>query len=572
MEISSSPHRTPPQVWILLCLLLAACAPPPPRPMATVAAPLTMTPTAAATTRPGAPTVTATPWPAFGEMHLAVRDNIKTLNPYLTTNASEELVVSLLYDTLLDDDPERGLQPYLAERWELSPDGGRLTCWLHPQARWHDGRPVTATDVVFSLELARRAALPGLAHVVASVHRAEAIHPNQVEFTLLTTRPEAIRSLCTRLRIVPAAVWADVEDPLQFDNLQDPIGSGPFAMVEYAPEERLVMRNTRAHPTARASIDTLVVEILRDETKALQWLKDDKLDALGWEITPSLAHDVLTQPETYAGIEVAVAPGLAMQTLMVNLRRTPYDNPALRSALAQALDTQAAISTTLLGWGDPGAASLCPVDCPWHNGAIPPIAFSTEAAAEQLTKAGFVDANGDGRRETPDGAVFQIALTCARLDAPMQLAEWIAEQWQAVGIAAKAAPIDQDQVLPTLMQAGFDVILHTTELTDPQMAFLYFHSSRGLLRDGRVTGLNFGGYENPEYDETVEAMLEERDPVRRQQLLWRLQEILAADIPQIPLFVPRLLSLYREDRFTGWSAEPGLGLLSRRGIAALLAR
>ncbi|MBC7260977.1 MAG: hypothetical protein H5T63_03100 [Chloroflexi bacterium] len=104
------------------------------------------------------------------------------------------------------------------------------------------------------------------------------------------------------------------------------------------------------------------------------------------------------------------------------------------------------------------------------------------------------------------------------------------------------------------------------------MAFFYFHSSCGTLRNGLVSGLNYAGYANPQYDELVEALQQARGVEERQELSYKLQEVLAADLPQIPLYLPRVLNLYREDRFTGWSTQPGVGLLSRTTIANLRAQ
>jgi peptide/nickel transport system substrate-binding protein len=89
------------------------------------------------------------------------------------------------------------------------------------------------------------------------------------------------------------------------------------------------------------------------------------------------------------------------------------------------------------------------------------------------------------------------------------------------------------------------------------------------LNNGYVPGLNYGGYANPEYDEVATASQKELDPAKRQEMLHRLQEILAMDLPEIPLYHPRVVNLYRDDHFAGWSAEPGIGLLSRTSIANL---
>jgi peptide/nickel transport system substrate-binding protein len=282
-----------------------------------------------------------------------------------------------------------------------------------------------------------------------------------------------------------------------------------------------------------------------------------------------VAHDVQENPDTYVGIKLAEAPGLRTHAVLFNLRKAPYDNRAFRQALAHALNTQAVVDEVLMGFGDVATAGLFPPASPWRNTNIPPIAFDPQQAMEKLEAAGFLDRDGDGLRENPDGSALQIPIAYTDLPTPLRVAELIAASWEAVGIAAEVSSIAQDVVMPALMEAQFDVILHNISLNEPEMADLHFHTSRGVLNNGYVPGLNYGGYANPEYDEAATASQKELDPAKRREMLHQLQEILAIYLPQIPLYHPRVLNLYRDDHFTGWSTEQGIGLLSRTSISNL---
>jgi len=512
---------------------------------------------------------TRTPPPVAGELRLAVREDIKTLNPYLVANASEGFVVSLLYDTLLDSDSHGELEPNLAERWELTPDSLNLTLWRNPLARWHDDQPVTADDVVFSFDLVGQQEFPGLARLVALVDRVEATSPREVRFVLLAAQANAVRLLTTQLRIVPAHVWKNVPDALTYTNRDEPVGSGPFRLVEFVQEERVVLRNIRTHHCTRSRAETIFVQIVRDEDRALQALKDDELDAIGWDIAPSLARDVLDAADDYVGIQVAQSPGVDTHTLLLNLRKAPYDNPTFRQALAQAIDAEVIVETVFLRFGDVARASLFPATSPWRNANIPPIAFNPEEAMSKLDAAGFRDRDGDGLRENPDGSALRIPISCVELPVPLDVAELVAVNLQAVGLSTEVSAIAQDEWMPMLMQAQFDVVLYNISLSEPEMTFFHFHSSRGALNEGHVSGFNYGGYANPEFDEITAAAQKEQNPVKRQELLYQLQDILATDLPQIPLYSPHVLNLFRSDRFTRWQAQPGLGLLHRTMVANL---
>jgi peptide/nickel transport system substrate-binding protein len=353
--------------------------------------------------------------------------------------------------------------------------------------------------------------------------------------------------------------------------LDNPVGSGPFALVEHT-EGRFVLRNTGGHYSTRPMMDSVVAEIIRDEGKALQALKDGQFDALAWDITPAMAADVQTHPQSYVGIQLATAAGVNVRSLLFNLRVAPYDNPALRLALAQAIDTQALVDGVQLGLADRESGDLFAPSSPWHDQSIVAIPSDPEQAKEKLTLAGFVDRDGDGLRENPDGSALQITITCAKTDAELRTVELVVAQWKVVGIGAKASTVAAEQILPLLMQAKFQVVLHDLSLRDQEDAFAYFHSSHGALTDSRVSGQNYGGYANADYDRIAELLREEHDRQKRLELLRELQGMLASDLPAIPLYSPQVLNLYRDDRFVGWQAEPGVGLSSRRTIANLSAR
>ncbi len=587
MRIRCQPRWLP--LWVLLvsCMLLPSCVPPQqnwdigpsessqdtaaPRPSATprLVPTTAATPTRTPAVQPNTPIPDVVPIPAAGQLRLAVREGVTTVDPYLVTNSSEEFVSSLLYDTLLMEDSVTGLAPNLAQRWELSPDGVNLTFRLNTRGRWHDGQPVTADDVIFSYRLASEMQVPGWAPVAALVDRVEAIQPDEVKFTLLTVRADAVRILGTELSIVPAHLWADVNGALAVPSPDNPVGSGPLRFVERGEGDQLILGNTRTHHSADPSMDSLVVEILPNENQGLRALKDGELDALGWGVSPSLARDVLDNADDYEGIQLAQAPGLRTQTLLFNLRKAPYDNRSFRQALALAIDRDAIVDEVLKGLGDLATAGLFPLSSRWRNAGIPPIAFNPQRASEELDRTAVVDRDGDGWRDNPNGSPLLVPIACPDLPDLVRVAELVASDWEAVGVAAEVRTIAQDLVTPVMMEASFDVLVYSLSLQEPEMAYFCFHSSRGSLNNGYVLGLNYGGYANPEYDELAAASLKELNPEQRQTLLHQLQDILATDLPQLPLYHPRVLNLYRDDRFKDWRAQPGLGLLTRTTIVDL---
>ena len=573
-----APNPARPTFWLSLTLcgivLMGCAAPPPPRSVTVRQNTPGPLPTTQATFVQVTPSPMSDPniYAVSGELHLAVRENIRSLNPFVTTNDSEVLVTRMIYDSLLNYAPVAGLAPNLAERWEFGSDGRRLTIWLDPQARWHDGSVVTAADVIFSFDLIRGGTLPGWASIGAAIHRVEAISPQEIQFTLLDAGDEVVRQVCTQVPIVPLAIWQSLSEPAVYSNLEYPVGSGPFVLESYVEAEQLVLRNSQVHPSGGPRVATLVVEIIRDETRALEALNTGQVDALGWDVLPAMAADVRDHDDKYPDLTWEAVAGGSQWVILLNLRLAPYDDPQVRTALAAAVDVagiirQVAFDLALPATSDPFAPSS-----EWHDATIPAPSHDAQAARDMLEAAGYRDGNGDGIRERPDGSALLIPITCAKVDAEQKVVSLIVAALKAVGIAAKAVPVAPEQVLPALMSGSFEAVLTELNPATPSALYDHFHSTQGEKRAGLVVGSNYGGYASAAFDRVAELLLEVRDNQQLLDLTRQAQRELANDVPWLPLFCPQVLSLYRETRFTGWEPVPGVGLLDRHVITGLVPR
>jgi len=507
-----------------------------------------------------------------GELHLAVRENIHSLNPFATTNESEAYVAGMIYDTLLTYEPGTGFAPNLAERWELTGEGRSVTVWLDPRARWHDGTVVSAADVVFTFGLIRAGTLPGWAPIAAALSRVEAISPVEVQLTLLDTREEIVRQVCTRVPIVPAALWQAVPNPAALVNLERPVGSGPFILESYVEAERLVLRNTQIHPARGSTLATLVIDIIRDETAALQALNEGKVDALGWDALPAMVADVRDHADKYPGLRWTAAAGGRQRVILFNLRLAPCDDLRLRAALREAVDVASIIKQAVYGLAEPATGDPFAPSSEWHDPTLPAPSYNPQAAIEALEVAGYRDGNGDGIRERPDGSALLIPISCAKVDTEQKIASLIVAGWKAVGIAAKVVTVAPEQILPALMTGSFQAVLTDLDLVEQSDVYDYFHSSQGEMRGGRTVGRNYGGYASATFDRTAELLLEATEDQQRLSLTRQAQRELAEQVPWLPLFSPYVLSLHSETRFAGWVPVPGVGLLDRRAIAGLTPR
>lgn len=555
---------------LVVGLLLAGCGPA----AAPTAAPTTkVEPTAVPTGAPvptAAPTAVPTPKPG-GDLRVAMQQDANVLNPYLASNDSETFCVGLIYDTLLGYDSENAeLLPGLADSWEWEAGNMSALFHLNKDAKWQDGEDVTADDVVFSFTYLSNTQFPIFFAIASNYGGVEKVDDDTVRLKFNYPQVDAPRFIGTVVSIIPEHIWKDVADGQSFANLDNPVGSGPFRLKERAAGQYIVLEATHSHYRLKPTLDTITIHIVSDETVAVLALKNGDFDVLGWDVSPDIAVEVRDKPADYPNIQLATTGGLGDTTLIFNLRKAPYDNVDLRRALAQAVDTDTIIQNVLLGFADPlGPGFFPPAGTAWYDPNIPAIKYDPEAAKAALEAAGFKDVNGDGWREQPDGSPLTISILCTVVPSSQDVANFIAADFGDVGIQTTVEPVDPTGLRPRLKAADFDAVLSGISLSEPGMIAYYLGSSRGVVKDGQVVGFNYGGYASTAFDEAATASRTAFDKAERQQLLYQCQEILAQDLPQLPLYIPAIINLYRDDRFSGWVVTPGVGVLSTDTLEAL---
>jgi peptide/nickel transport system substrate-binding protein len=547
-----------------------------------------MTPTSEAeaptsTPEPAAPTATpaqeeppaAPEAQAPVDLRLAVLEDANVLNPYLGFNTLESTCIGFIYDTLLSYDYDSGLQPALADSWEWDPGNVGATFHLNPNATWHDGLPVTADDVVFSFEYISgngdmRKAFPIFFAIASAYGGVEKVDDYTIHFTFNGPQVDALRFIGTVVSIIPKHIWETVEDGQSFANIENPVGSGYFRFKERTPGQYITLERVDPHYRDASHLDTITFEIVGDEAVGVLGLKDGLFDALYWEVGADIAADVRDNPGDYESIALSQAASTRSNTLIFNLRKAPFDDVVFRQALAKAVDIQGLISVILLDLAEPLDAGLFPDALPYNNEAIEPLPYDVDMANEELDAAGYVDADDDGWRDLPDGSPLTMQILCTSDQASLDIAEYIAASLSDVNIQAEASPVDPMGFRPALKAAEFDAALGNPNFGEPGMIRYYLGSDRGELdEEGQVIGFNFGGYASKAFDEIASAsrMAFERDA--RYNLLRQAQEVIASDLPQIPLYVPYILEIYSERRFTGWVTEDIIGVFNDATFANL---
>jgi peptide/nickel transport system substrate-binding protein len=348
--------------------------------------------------------------------------DLQSINPLLTVHPlARQVQRYLLLMTLARYDSSLTPRPYLARRWEWSPDRRRLTFHLEPAVRWHDGRPTTARDVVWTLDAARDPATGyPRSNELATLGSVAGLDDSTV--VLHFRSPQAgFPDLLTDLAMLPAHLLDTVpHSRLRQAAWNDaPVGNGPFRFVAHEPNRRWVFARDSSFPQMLGGpprLERFIVVVVDEPTTKLAALTSGELDFAG--IQPAHAEFVRRDKE----LAVISYPLLMTYGIVFNTRRAPFNNLAVRRILSDAIDRKELVDAYIYGFGVPAV------------GPVPP------AAPNYLS----------------------IASTAAPASSPRALDQRISFELLTVGSGEAAL---EQMLQARLRSAGFDVKVRQLELS-----------------------------------------------------------------------------------------------------------
>jgi len=501
-----------------------------------------------------------------------------SLNPGVGVLSRSFVLYGLVYDTLFQLELDGTYAPGLAESWTTSADGLDWTFVLRRDACFHDGRPVTARDVAFSLELYRsHADFPYLHGYTTLVETIETLD----DFTLSIRLRDPIADFASQLGtlyVLPAHVWEPhAATAAEFANAEM-IGSGPFRLLEFRPGETVRLGAHRRHPTAPPQVDEVAFVTYGTGDALVQALRTGEVDAI-----TELPYTGIERLRRDPRIEVAARPPLTPRAWDIKLnQRLPEEcpprgvcsgHPALRDvvvrrALAMATPKQELIDVLLLGQGVPGKTLLQASLGHWFHHQAADYPYDPGAAARQLDEAGYVDRDGDGVREMPGGGpplAFRFYFPSDSPESP-RAAELIGRAWSRLGVRLDRRALDSNALAAARTPAfDYDLIFWAWS-TDLDPSFIL----SVMASDALSQGANDSGWSDPEYDDLFVRQGRERDITERVRMVHRMQEIALRDVVYIVPFYPDTAQAFRRDRFRGWQVDsPMLALEDRSTLARL---
>ena len=476
----------------------------------------------------GHPTFTGAP--AGGTLVVLAEGEPDMLNPLVWESNMAYQVVHLMFRALgRRDSTLVNYEPDLLERWE-QPDERTVLLHVRPGVNWHDGRPVTAEDVVFTIERqGEEATASTRAGDVAAVESVRMVDSTRVEVRLARTGPAAVNALLEVVPVPKHLLDTVPAERLRFAAFNErPVGNGLFRFVSWQKGQQLTVEANPDVPEGRPSLDRIIVRLVPEPTGRLTELLNGSGDLA------KISADQRQQAESARGVRVETAAQVRPGWIAFNASRAPVSDPRVRRAFLMAIDRNAIVKGLMGPQAEP-ALSPIPPALGGQGEGVRPIPFDLDQAGRLLDEAGWRDSNGDGIRDQ-GGRPLRIEVEYSTADPVRQdLLVAMQAQLRRAGIDLVPRGMERTTWVERLRNQQFTASFWGWGWGPGVMgpnAEMVFHS-----RSAPPNGPNFAGYSNPQADALIDRILAETDEGRAEQLWRQLEQILVDDAVYAPIFL-----------------------------------
>ncbi|MFB9677132.1 ABC transporter substrate-binding protein [Streptosporangium vulgare] len=474
----------------------------------------------------------------------------------------------LVYETLFLYDPQTDkFTPWLAESGTWT-DDKTYELKLRQGVTWADGKPFTADDVVFTVELGKMKTIP-YANLWDWLEKVEAADPNTVKFTFSEANYQQWANWVYGNAIVPKHIWEGLseEDVLNGVN-EKPVGTGPYAYHSHDQDRMAWVKRDGWWATAALGKEVkpkYVVDIVNSSNEVAMGLLLQKGLDLSNNFLPGVANLVKGNfgVQTYYP-EPPYMLSANTAFLVPNTTKKPMDDPAFRKALANSIDTKKIVEGV---YGNLVKASsptgLLPQWDKYVDQAVVSekgFAFDTAKAKKLLADAGYKDGDGDGFVENKDGSKASL-----KVIVPAGWTDWM-EASRVIAEGAKAAGIDLTPEFPDYnalvdqrTSGKFDLLLNN-ERQLSNTPWMYYDYMFRLPINKQQNTVNFGRYENKKVWDLVQDLDGKKadDVEGMKQVASEIQKIQLDELPVIPLWYNGLWAQTSNAVWTNWpSSAPG---------------
>jgi peptide/nickel transport system substrate-binding protein len=417
-----------------------------------------------------------------------------SLDPTTTQNSRGTGLDRLTYNTLVEVDATGKLLPELAESWSSNDGADRWTFRLRQGVLFHDGRPLTAADVIYSINRSHsKDSKSGAKPLLAAVTGIEAEGDDAVVFTLDGGNADFPYVLGDyHLGIVPDG----------FSDWNNPVGTGPFAMKSMDPGVRVSFeRNPHYFREGHPHVDSVEVLAVNDGTARLSALQSGSVDVID-----RVENRLADQLKREQGLGIVVSPTRTHYCFVMDMRVAPFSDPKVRLALKYATDREKIFKNVLAGYGSIGNDQPIPKDDPFYA-ELPQHAYDPDKARALLKEAGH------------DGLELELSTADGAFAGAVDMAQLFAESAERAGIKVKVDRAADDSYWDVIwMKKPFYMSWFGGRPTADMMLTLAYSTG---------SSWNDTFFSDPHFDRLLADARVSKDMGKRRQMYAEMQKIIA---------------------------------------------
>jgi len=442
-----------------------------------------------------------------GAITVALDQPPTNLDPRIGVDASSERLFQVMFSSLVKKDEHSEIQPDLATSWDI-PDPKTYAFHLRHDVQFHDGRPLTSKDVAFTFQ----SILNGSVRTskVGTFERIQSIETPD-PYTVVFRLKEVFAPFLWNLSGGAIGIIPEGSGP-EFN--RHPIGSGPFAFVQYIQDQELTLKRNENYFGRKAAASILRFKIIPEAIVAALELQKGSVDIELNVLTPDM-NNVL---KTDRNLRVTQAEGTNYQYIAFNLTDPVLRDVRIRQAIAYAVDTDAIIKYLRRGEARPATGVLDASNWAYEPN-VKTYRHDPERAKQLLKEAGQEH--------------LSITFRSTNETDSRSLAAVLQQQLREVGINMEIRSNESATFFADIVAGNFQMYSArwVGGTDDPDFFNLVFHSKMVPMK-----GANRGHYSNPRVDELIDFARRELDIEKRKQAYQEIQRIVAEELPYVSLF------------------------------------
>lgn len=456
-----------------------------------------------------------------GRMIVTAHHEISSLSPHDDGPYEHWVLTALIHDSLVVINHLLEVEPVLAKSYDVSEDGLVWTFHLHEGVKFHDGVELTSKDVKYTHEWRWLDPESRSRHLYHAVDRIET--PDDYTVVFYFNEPDArFMRFTATMSIVPAHHHSEIGEDAYTTS---PIGTGPFKLKEWRPDEHTILEAFDDHFRGRPFLDEFMSKVVPEASVRAMAIETNEADSSVW--TLSIEDNLrLLDDDRFTVYRTQEIP---LNLVALNHRLPMFADNRVRQALLYALDRQGIIDDLFFGAATVAINNFSPAVDFYHDPNVKLYPYDPAKAEQLLDDAGWLTGADGVRRKDGEKLSFTMHIVSGA-EGARRMAPVMQEHWQSIGVEMEIREAPWATMFTQLregdMDAGMFNWTHGGWLGEPD-------ATAALHSEGAT---NFTGWSHERIDELLEKGTREIDPDKRRPIYSEIQKIIAEEVPFLFLY------------------------------------